>query len=116
MSLVFKVTTVDAWRLAMTEGRYLGSHDDIRDGFIHLSAGSQLRGTLQKYFRDKRDLLLIAYDGDALGSHLKWEISRNGERFPHYYGPLPTALRLWQRPLEAGPDGVPVIEDDWLTC
>jgi len=47
---------------------------------------------------------LIAVDADALGDALKWELSRDGDLFPHLYGELPLAAVLWARPLPLGVD------------
>ena len=69
-------------------GRFEGSADDARDGFIHLSAGHQVSGTLAKYFAGQSDLVLLAVDPERLGERLRWETSRGGELFPHLYGPL----------------------------
>lgn len=102
--------------MACQHGAFAGSRDDLRDGFVHLSAGHQLAGTLAKYFRNQDDLLLIAFRSSDLGPGLKFEPSRGGELFPHLYGPLPTALAVWQRPLKLGPDGVPVVQMEWLEC
>ena len=73
---------------ARTRGRFEGSADDARDGFIHLSAGHQVPGTLERYFAGQRDLVLLAVDPDRLGEDLRWEPSRGDELFPHLYGPL----------------------------
>ena len=113
---IYKVLPAAEWQAAASTGAYYGSADDVRDGFIHLSAAHQLMGTLAKYFRGQPDLLLVAFDSAALGAMLKFEASRGGDLFPHLYGPLPTALALWQRPLEIGADGVPLVNEDWLEC
>ena len=73
---------------ARERGRFEGSADDAGDGFIHLSAGHQVAGTLAKYFAGQRDLVLLAVDPGRLGERLRWEESRGGELFPHLYGPL----------------------------
>ena len=111
---VFKVVSAAAWRAAEQTGSYTGSADDQRDGYIHLSSADQLAGTLAKYFRDQADLLLVAFATGDLGPHLKWEPSRGGILFPHYYGALPTAAALWQRRLALGADGIPLVEQDRL--
>lgn len=102
---VFKIVAADDWHRACAAGNYMGSDDDSRDGFIHLSAASQIRGTYEKYFRDRNDLLLVAFDTAALGAALKWEPSRGGALFPHYYGALPVRLALWQRKIVESPSG-----------
>ncbi|MBK9079122.1 MAG: DUF952 domain-containing protein [Hyphomicrobium sp.] len=108
---VFKVMPSAHWANARTAGFFTGSADDVRDGFIHLSNADQLSGTLAKYFRDQPDLLLIGFSSADLGGALKWEASRGGALFPHYYGALPVTLALWQRPLRLGPDGIPHVDD-----
>lgn len=114
--IVYKIATVVDWRQALANGFFAGSADDVRDGFIHLSSQSQLPGTLEKHFRGKTDLVLIAFKEQKLGSDLKWEASRGGELFPHFYGRLPLAGALWDRKLEMGPAGSPVIKDEWFAC
>jgi uncharacterized protein (DUF952 family) len=99
MRLVFKICTVQEWQEASRTGRFLGSPDDLRDGFIHLSAARQLRDTAAKHFSGMDNLLLIAFAEDQLGARLKWETSRGGDLFPHHYGPLPVGLAKWLRPL-----------------
>ena len=114
--IIYKIATVAEWQEAIAAGRYSGSADDVRDGFIHLSSRSQLPGTLEKHFRGKTDLVLIAFEEDKLGPGLKWETSRGGELFPHFYGPLPVASALWERGLDTGPAGALLIQDEWFTC
>jgi uncharacterized protein (DUF952 family) len=85
---VYKICPAAALQEARRRGRFSGSADDARDGFIHLSAGSQVAGTLAKYFAGQTDLVLLAVDVDRLGDRLRWEPSRGGELFPHLYGAL----------------------------
>ena len=85
---VYKISSSAMLQEARGRGRFDGSADDARDGFIHLSAGHQVAGTLAKYFAGQRDLVLLAVDPERLGERLRWEESRDGELFPHLYGPL----------------------------
>jgi uncharacterized protein (DUF952 family) len=111
---VYKVLPAGDWQRALKGGAFAGSTDDTRDGFIHLSLAHQLAGTLAKYFRGQNDLLLVAFEATALGPRLKFEASRGGDLFPHLYGPLPTALALWHKPLGLGAGEVPVVNEEWL--
>ena len=86
---IYKVLTEAELSEARAVGRFEGSADDRRDGFIHLSAAHQLEGTLAKHFAGRADLLLLTVDVEALGSALRWEPSRGGALFPHLYAPLP---------------------------
>ena len=88
MVKIYKICPASAWREAERQGVYRGSADDSRDGFIHFSTASQVPETLQKHYVGQRALFLVEVDGDALGSELRWERSRNEELFPHLYGEL----------------------------
>jgi uncharacterized protein (DUF952 family) len=114
--IIYKIATVSEWQHAAASGQYSGSADDVRDGFIHLSSRFQLPETLEKHFKGKTDLVLIAFEADKLGAALKWETSRGGALFPHLYGNLPVSQALWQHPLIVGTDGIPLIDDDWFSC
>lgn len=114
--IVYKIATAADWQDAVAKGHYSGSADDVRDGFIHLSARPQLSGTLEKHFRGKTDLVLIAFEEDKLGPGLKWETSRGGQLFPHLYGHLPVSKALWERALPIGADGVALIHEEWFKC
>jgi len=80
--LVYKICPEAALQEARRCGRFDGLADDHRDGFIHLSAGSQVAGTLAKYFAGQRDLVLLAVDPERLGERLRWEPSRRGAVSP----------------------------------
>lgn len=107
--LVFKITDEVTWRQACRTGSVEGSADDVRDGYIHLSAAHQLAGTAAKHFRGKPGLMLLVIDAATLGSALRWETSRGGDLFPHLYGPLAIASVLWSGPLALDGDGVPLL-------
>jgi uncharacterized protein (DUF952 family) len=106
---IFKICSTGEWASARAEGAYKGSADDLRDGYIHLSTAEQASETARKYFSNRRDLLLIAFDAAALGERLRWEPSRGGALFPHLYADLPTAQALGVQPLALRVDGAPDI-------
>jgi uncharacterized protein (DUF952 family) len=113
--MIFKIAERAAWAEAKRHGRFTGSPDDLRDGFIHLSAPHQVAATAARHFKGKTDLVLVAFDEAALADTLRWEPSRGGDLFPHAYGPLSTELALWERPLATGVDGVPQIPEDLVS-
>jgi uncharacterized protein (DUF952 family) len=88
VGMIYKICPASAWREAERQGVFRGSPDDLRDGFIHFSAASQVAETARKHFSGQAGLFLIAVDADALGDRLRWERSRNDELFPHLYGEL----------------------------
>ena len=85
MSL-FHITTRQAWQQAEQRGLYLTSSLDS-EGFIHLSTESQWPRTVERFYRDQRDTLLLRIDPVRLFSEVRYEPA-DGELFPHLYGPL----------------------------
>ena len=104
-SLIYKIVAAAEWRAAERDGIFHGAAVDRRDGYIHFSTAAQVRETAARHFSGQADLLLVAYDGTALGPALKWEMSRGGALFPHLYGALDPRAAYWVRPLPLGGDG-----------
>jgi uncharacterized protein (DUF952 family) len=109
--LLYKVLREAEWRSAQTRGMLVGSPDDLRDGFIHLSTRDQLAGTLLRHFAGETGLVALEIAADRLGADLKWERSRGDALFPHLYNVLPTdavirAIAL--PPSHAGNDALPI--------
>lgn len=87
---IYKLILSDEWKLAKKEGTYKGSALDQTDGYMHCSTIDQIQGTLEKFFANQTDVLLLSIDTEKIKQHLKWEKSpRSGRIFPHIYGPLP---------------------------
>ena len=89
---IYKVFTLNEWEVLKAQGNTIGSADDQRDGYIHLSLASQVETTLDKHIADQSDLVLVTVQAQRLGSQLKWERSREDELFPHLYAELPLSL------------------------
>jgi uncharacterized protein (DUF952 family) len=84
---IYKILSVADWEAARQAGRFDGSADDRRDGFIHFSDAETVTGTARKYFAGQSGLMLLAVDPARLAD-LRWERSRDDALFPHLYGPL----------------------------
>ena len=102
MSVICKICTVEEWADAQRVGKFTGSPEDVRDGFIHFSTREQVAETAARHFSQLTDLVLVMVDADRLGPSLKWERSRGGALFPHLYAPLDTSAVLTVKEL---PDG-----------
>lgn len=87
---IFKIFRPAEWAAFQAEGRFDGSPDDLRDGFIHLSTEEQLPGTLAKHFANETGLI-VAEVAPGDDPALRWEASRGGALFPHLYRPLRAA-------------------------
>lgn len=107
--IVYKILLRTAWEAAVASGSFAGSSDDLRDGFVHLSAAAQLSGTAEKHFKGQDGLVLVAFETAELGPALKWETSRGGELFPHLFSDLPASKARQVYDLPLGGDGIPLI-------
>ena len=59
------------------------------EGFIHTSKAEQVQGVLNRYYKNKTDLLLLHIDEKKLTAPLKYELAPSiNEAFPHIYGRL----------------------------
>lgn len=113
-ALIYHMCRAEEWQAAQASGFYLGSSQDVADGFIHFSTAEQVVESAAKHRAGQTGLVLLAVDVAALGDALKWEPSRGGQLFPHLYGPLPTGAVRSARELPLGADGrhlFPAFED-----
>ena len=105
MPTLYKIVAAAHWQAAVHDGVFRGSAVDLRDGFIHFSTAAQVEETAARHFAGQDGLLLISVDGAQLGDSLKWEPSRGGALFPHFYGGLALAAVTKVEPLALSPDG-----------
>ena len=115
-SVIYKICARADWEEACHKGAFTGSADDLRDGFIHLSSGPQVAGTLARHFAGREDLVLVAVDPGRVAASLRWEASSRGNSYPHVYGPLPVSASLGVEPLRLGPDGRHVLPEGIAEC
>ena len=83
---VYRLCSEEDWAAAKAAGTLPWNADDERDGFFHLSRGSQAQETARRHYADELGLLALAIPEAALKAKLKDETNEDGETFPHYYG------------------------------
>ncbi len=88
MTIITKLLRAAEWAAFQADGFFAGSADDLRDGYIHLSAPDQVTGTAAKWFAGEVGVVAVTFDADALAADLRWEPARGGVLFPHLYRPL----------------------------
>lgn len=96
---VYKLLRESEHELLERFGRFAGSPDDERDGFVHLSSAHQVAGTAAKYFADE-NVVLVGLSVESLGDALRFEESRGGALFPHLYGAIMRAMVVSATPAE----------------
>jgi len=86
--MIYHIATKENWQNALLQGFYeLPSL--ATEGFIHASEKEQVQGVLERYYKNKTDLLLLHIDESKLSVPLKYELAPSiNQFFPHIYGRL----------------------------
>ncbi len=96
------------WVHAHAHGR-LEPQSLEQQGFIHLSALSQVHIPANAIFRDRTDLVLLEIDAERVPAEIVWEDGDpphpDGLQFPHLYGPLPVTAVVRVHDYLPEPDG-----------
>lgn len=99
------LATPAEWRAHLRAGAVVPSIAE----FVHLSTPEQVPLPATRIFAGRRDLLLLALDPARIGVEVRWEpglpTDPQAMRFPHAYGPVPTAAVLAVLPYRSEPDG-----------
>jgi uncharacterized protein (DUF952 family) len=111
--LIYKILRRPEWDVFRAAGQTLGAPIDLADGYIHFSTAAQVAETAEKYFGTESDLVLVAFNADALGADLRWEPSRGGALFPHLYRALHLSDVVWDKSLPLGATGHIFPEGVW---
>ena len=98
MIAAYKILTAEQWAQFEADGVFTGAPVDLADGYIHMSTADQLDETITKHFAGQSGLIIATIDLTHLGDALKWEASRGGALFPHYYGELPMDAVIETKP------------------
>jgi uncharacterized protein (DUF952 family) len=86
--IIYHIATAGEWKQALFNGFYEAASLKT-EGFIHCSTDTQVRGVLDRYFKDRTGLLKLVIDTDKLTDELKFELAPSvNEEFPHVYGPI----------------------------
>lgn len=97
---IYKIFRAEEWAQLRRDKVTKGAPIDLADGYVHFSTAAQMQETADKHFAGAEGLFLLGCDAEAMGSALKWEISRGGAEFPHLYRELRLEDVEWAQPLE----------------
>ena len=86
--MIYHVITKPDWEAAKLQGFYAPPSLAL-EGFIHNSTQAQVKGVIERYYKDKKELLLLHIDEEKLTGLLKYELTPSvNEEFPHIFGKL----------------------------
>lgn len=107
---IFKILRMSEWSIMKAMGEFIGSVDDKRDGYIHLSTAEHIKTTLDKYYTTAvtrgQAVVLVKIKTAGLEDKLVYELARGDIYFPHYYAPLPMSHVVDSVRVSAGSDGL----------
>jgi uncharacterized protein (DUF952 family) len=86
--MIYHAITLENWETALQQGFYEAPSLAL-EGFIHCSTVNQVKGVLERYYKDVLNLRLLHIDESKLIASLKYELAPSvNEEFPHIYGRL----------------------------
>lgn len=85
-NFVYRVMLNSEWDEFKKKKKFFGNNLDHQSGFIHLSTKSQLKNTIDKYYKNEKSIIIFKVSVKDIEKKLKWELSRDNEFFPHLYG------------------------------
>ena len=90
---VYKILSIEEWDKAQKSG-FINTDLDINDGFIHFSTASQLATSLELYFSNHQEVILLLPNMKKIKANLKYESTKSDSKrngfFAHLYGDLST--------------------------
>ena len=105
MSVIFHITTREAWEAAKPAGAYR-PEAFAAEGFIHCSTPAQVVRVADARFRGRSGLVLLAIDAGRVAPEIVYENLEGGaELFPHIYGGLNADAVAEVLEFEPGADG-----------
>jgi uncharacterized protein (DUF952 family) len=112
--VLLHMSTAAGWEAARAAG-VLAPPSLAEVGFVHLSTSEQVALPANRLFHGRSDVLLLVLDPARIGVEIRWEPGVPGDpesmRFPHAYGPIPTAAVLDAMPYPPNPDGSFALPD-----
>jgi uncharacterized protein (DUF952 family) len=86
--MIYHVTTQREWDFAQASGKY-SAPSLAAEGFIHCSTKEQVAGVLDRYYKNKQDLILLHLEETKITSPLNFELAPSvNEMFPHIFGTI----------------------------
>ncbi|MBT1703990.1 DUF952 domain-containing protein [Chryseosolibacter indicus] len=83
--MIYHVTEAFSWEEYSRKDHYKPENFG-KEGFIHCCYREQLNGVLDRYFKNKVNLVVLFIDENLLQPEVKLEEGPTKELFPHVYG------------------------------
>jgi len=90
---------------------FKGTALDLKDGYIHFSDKDQVKQTLNKFYINQSNLIILKIDALKL-KNLVWEQSTDGNMFPHLYSDLDLDFVVKEYTIDLKDDGKHDLPDE----
>lgn len=87
-NFVYRIFKLNEYKKFKNSNIFKGNEMDFESGFIHLSTKAQLKQTISNYFSSNDTLVIVELKSSDLKNFLRWEVSTNNCKFPHFYNNL----------------------------
>lgn len=94
----------EEWERALASGDYRTESLET-EGFIHCSTPEQIVATAQRHRKGQQGLLLLVINPERVVPEIRYEEAKNGDAYPHIYGPLNIDAVTAVKPFPLQPDG-----------
>ena len=101
---IYHITKLDAWQASLSEGAYRPPSLE-QEGFIHASRPEQIAAVANNLFRARTGLVLVEIDAARVKPEIRYERAKNGDAYPHIYGPINVDAIRRIIDFPPGPDG-----------
>ena len=95
MNTILHITQKQEWGKAKDLGSYR-SNTLESEGFIHCSTLSQVLGSANRFFKDRKDLVILKIEIDRVIPDIRYEGADENNLFPHIYGELNITEIAWK--------------------
>jgi uncharacterized protein (DUF952 family) len=105
MNVILHIAEPQAWQQAQATGAYRAA-SLATEGFIHCSTPKQLIKVADRFYRDRKDLVLLYIDSQKVFSEIRYDtVPEENEKFPHIYGEINLDAIFQVSDLASGEDG-----------
>ena len=88
--MIYHVAAQVDWLNAQPSGMYTPPAY-AAEGFIHACKEDQVKGVLERYYKDQKGLVILHIEESLLSAPYKFEfVERSNDEFPHIFGPINT--------------------------
>ncbi len=85
---IYHIVCAKDWELQLQSDSFCAPSLEDK-GFIHCSKEEQLKGTLRRFFRNRKDICILKIDTSLLDAAVLYEAADDGSGFfPHVFGAI----------------------------